>query len=62
LSKRSLLRFAGIHSSLRAKRARVGTNAPIDPLRPGRRRVWLFDLDDTLHDASHAIFRKSTGA
>ncbi len=21
-----------------------------------RRRVWFFDLDDTLHDASHAIF------
>ncbi|MFM2446478.1 MAG: hypothetical protein RI936_925, partial [Pseudomonadota bacterium] len=20
-------------------------------------RVWFFDLDDTLHDASHAIFR-----
>ena len=23
-----------------------------------RRRVWFFDLDDTLHDASHAIFRQ----
>ena len=21
-------------------------------------RVWLFDLDNTLHDASHAIFRQ----
>jgi len=24
---------------------------------PARRRLtWLFDLDNTLHDASHAIF------
>lgn len=22
----------------------------------GRRRTWLFDLDNTLHDASHAVF------
>ncbi len=31
--------------------------APIERLRSARRPVWLFDLDDTLHDASHAIFR-----
>ncbi len=24
---------------------------------PGARAVWLFDLDNTLHDASHAAFR-----
>jgi FMN phosphatase YigB (HAD superfamily) len=24
-----------------------------------RRRVWLFDLDDTLHDASGWVFRRS---
>ena len=24
---------------------------------PGRALVWFFDLDDTLHDASHAMFR-----
>lgn len=26
-------------------------------MRPARRPVWFFDLDDTLHDASHAIYR-----
>jgi len=29
--------------------------APRGPARAGR-RVWLFDLDNTLHDASHAAF------
>ena len=24
--------------------------------------LWLFDLDNTLHDTSHAIFRASTTA
>ena len=28
----------------------------IDPTSAPRRRVWLFDLDNTLHDASHAAF------
>lgn len=27
---------------------------------PGR--LWLFDLDNTLHDTSHAIFLESTMA
>jgi len=27
-------------------------------VRPARRIVFFFDLDDTLHDASHAIFRQ----
>ncbi|HKX42747.1 MAG TPA: HAD-IA family hydrolase [Burkholderiaceae bacterium] len=27
-----------------------------DPTAKRRRRVWLFDLDNTLHDASHAAF------
>ncbi|MDE2368350.1 MAG: pyrimidine 5'-nucleotidase [Burkholderiales bacterium] len=27
-------------------------------MRPGERRVWLFDLDDTLHDASGAAMRE----
>ncbi len=31
---------------------------PAAPERSVRRRVFLFDLDDTLHDASHAIFRQ----
>jgi len=26
-----------------------------------RQRVWLFDLDNTLHDASHAAFGKNGG-
>ena len=26
------------------------------PQAPGRHDVWLFDLDNTLHDASHAAF------
>lgn len=30
---------------------------PAAPKEARRRPVWLFDLDDTLHDASHAIFR-----
>jgi putative hydrolase of the HAD superfamily len=25
-------------------------------MKPARHRVWFFDLDDTLHEASHAIF------
>jgi putative hydrolase of the HAD superfamily len=27
-----------------------------------RRHVWLFDLDNTLHDASHAAFRETNAA
>ena len=30
--------------------------------RPGSRRVWLFDLDNTLHDASHAAFGETNEA
>jgi putative hydrolase of the HAD superfamily len=30
----------------------------VQPPRPTRRLVFFFDLDDTLHDASHAIFRQ----
>ena len=30
--------------------------------RPGSRRVWLFDLDNTLHDASHAAFGPTSSA
>ena len=36
-------------------------NAAISPGR-ARRRVWLFDLDNTLHDASHAAFGETSVA
>lgn len=29
--------------------------------KPARNRVWFFDLDDTLHEASHAIFAAIDG-
>ena len=29
---------------------------PAFPQGGAKRRVWLFDLDNTLHDASHAAF------
>jgi putative hydrolase of the HAD superfamily len=56
-----LARIAGLHRShrpppRRARSARADA-APPKPAQPARRPVWLFDLDDTLHDASHAIFR-----
>ena len=38
-----------------------GVHAPVAPVtaaaRDRRDTVWLFDLDNTLHDASHAVFR-----
>lgn len=40
----------------RARRAQRPL-APAEPPGSGRRPVFFFDLDDTLHDASHAIFR-----
>lgn len=43
-------------------RGRTGARRPTaaaEVARPARRRlVFFFDLDDTLHDASHAIFRQ----
>jgi putative hydrolase of the HAD superfamily len=38
--------------------ARLARVSPVPAEPPGTRRspVWLFDLDNTLHDASHAIF------
>jgi putative hydrolase of the HAD superfamily len=43
-------------------RGRAGSRRPgavTEAARPARRRlVFFFDLDDTLHDASHAIFRQ----
>jgi putative hydrolase of the HAD superfamily len=41
--------------------ARAGSRRPpvaAEAPRPARRPVFFFDLDDTLHDASHAIFRQ----
>ena len=41
--------------------ARAGSRHPpvaAEAPRPARRPVFFFDLDDTLHDASHAIFRQ----
>jgi hypothetical protein len=32
------------------------SRSPLTVPRPHRKLVWLFDLDNTLHDASHAIF------
>lgn len=42
-------------------RGRAGARRPAaapEVSRPARRLVFFFDLDDTLHDASHAIFRQ----
>ena len=38
--------------------SRRSTAAVLAPRPGGRRLVFFFDLDDTLHDASHAIFRE----
>ena len=35
---------------------RLRRSRQVDAAANGSRRVWLFDLDNTLHDASHAIF------
>lgn len=40
---------------VRRRQARSGREAARAVLRPVQRRVWFFDLDNTLHDASHAI-------
>jgi putative hydrolase of the HAD superfamily len=51
-------------SASTGRRAPVGkaANRPLRhrcaPACSGVRRVWLFDLDNTLHDASHRIFRR----
>ncbi len=31
-------------------------------MKPSRAPIWLFDLDNTLHDASHAVFWRLNGA
>jgi len=49
-------RIAAPRSSGRAGARRSAVAA--DAVRPARRIVFFFDLDDTLHDASHAIFRQ----
>ncbi len=42
----------------RGAAARPVALCPAPTLRARRRLVFFFDLDDTLHDASHAIFRQ----
>ena len=39
-----------------ARKAAPNPDAPAAAAPRGRGRVWLFDLDDTLHDATHAMF------
>src|SRR5512134_2702578 len=39
----------------RRRQVRSGREASPPVARPPRRQVWFFDLDNTLHDASHAI-------
>lgn len=51
-----------IRALLRAGRGgraviRTAARPPREADRRAPRRVWFFDLDNTLHDASHAIFR-----
>jgi putative hydrolase of the HAD superfamily len=31
-------------------------------MKPSRAPIWLFDLDNTLHDASHAVFKRLNGS
>lgn len=50
-------RFAP-HARLRTRRARVHTPARTTQVSHARERVWLFDLDNTLHDTSYKIFRE----
>ncbi|CAJ0791163.1 hypothetical protein LMG7141_02472 [Ralstonia condita] len=40
----------------RARRTRAWPREVAAPTRPVQQPVWLFDLDNTLHHASHAIF------
>ncbi len=55
---RANLRQSGARAVWPARSARPRPGpAPEVLTEPRRRPVWLFDLDDTLHDASHAIFR-----
>ena len=46
------------HAPIRTRRARVHTPVRTAPAASARERVWLFDLDNTLHDTSHKIFRE----
>ena len=39
-----------------ARRAHAWPREVVAPTPPKQQPVWLFDLDDTLHNASHAIF------
>ena len=40
----------------RARRAHAWPREVVAPTPPKQQPVWLFDLDNTLHHASHAIF------
>ena len=50
-------RFAP-HARIRTRRARIHTPTRTANISHARERVWLFDLDNTLHDTSHKIFRE----
>lgn len=50
-------RFAP-HARIRTRRARVHRSGPATTVTHARERVWLFDLDNTLHDTSYKIFRE----
>lgn len=57
-NQRAHLRRPEADASRRARPGRLRLRPGAGTLTEARRRpVWLFDLDDTLHDASHAIFR-----
>jgi putative hydrolase of the HAD superfamily len=47
---------AAAHAANGAAKGRAHRSPAAEPA-PDRRIVWFFDLDNTLHDASHAIFR-----
>lgn len=46
------------HAPVRTRRARVHTPVRSAHTTQAKERVWLFDLDNTLHDTSHKIFRE----
>jgi len=50
-------RFAP-HAPIRTRRARVHNPARQAAITKAHERVWLFDLDNTLHDTSYKIFRE----
>ena len=50
--------MSGRGAKPRRARARQGTLRSVIDTPERRRLVFFFDLDDTLHDASHAIFRQ----